>query len=48
LPICPYCKKKVDGKDIKIIDVDKGILKLSRALYVCPHCDYILGAGSNA
>ena len=47
MALCPYCKKEIDGKNIKIDEI-KGILKLSRAIYSCPHCNYVLGVGSNA
>lgn len=45
---CPHCNKEVKPDEIKKETVKGGILRVDKAIYVCPHCDKILGIATDA
>jgi len=48
MAICPYCKRKIDKNSIEVEEIVKvKPFKMRNYMVVCPHCDSILGFGSN-
>jgi len=45
---CPYCKKEVKGEEIITEKIKGGLLKLDKSVYSCPHCNNILGIGTDS
>ena len=46
MAICPYCKKEVNGDNLKAEKVSKKAFKFEREMYSCPHCKMVLGFAS--
>jgi len=46
MSVCPYCKKEVDGSNIKTEEISKKAFKFKVEMYSCPYCNAILGVSS--
>ncbi len=46
MAVCPYCKNKVDGSNIKTEEISKRAFKFKVEMYSCPHCNAFLGVAS--
>jgi uncharacterized protein with PIN domain len=48
MAICPHCQGEIDIDSILVEDIVKiKPFKMRNYMYVCPHCNKILGFGSN-
>ena len=43
MAVCPFCKKEVNGYNLKTEEISKQTFKFSREMYSCPHCNAVLG-----
>jgi len=46
MAICPYCKKEVNGDNLKAEKASKKMFKFDVEMYSCQHCNTVLGFAS--
>lgn len=45
---CPHCGGTIDKESIKVEEIVRiKPFKMRNNMFVCPHCDSVLGFGSN-